>query len=302
MLYHYNIEEWIDTSGCKFGIYGSLDLFLISPIFQKHIAFLLRELHRLSGFEVLLHHFRMYNYSPTQRLLPISNCITNMAPLRPNFIPEYSKAVQEEFQLPDAISRSNHSLSLYVSTVRLTNISAIDINHRIVIIGAGCTTLSLLEALFFQPNQKYLTKFLNITVVSPHGIVYHRKPSALRDMLFVNNGHFDRQYLDSLCLRTYVNVVTGVMNFIDRKEKYIRLTDFTQIPYDYLLLLGGEQFQKPPENKEIKQKKSEFPQNVFIINTEGDAANALNQLQNLTEDQKQGEYLKIGAQFKIGFF
>lgn len=214
-----------------------------------------------------------------------------MAPLRPNFIPEYSKDVKKEFQLPDATSKLNQSLTLYMSTVRLTNMETIDINHRMVIIGAGSTTLAFLETLLFQPKQKYLIKFSNITVVSPHGIVYQKRPSALRDKLFVSNGHFDRQYLDSLCLKTYVHVVTGVINHIDRKEKYIRLTDYTKVPYDYLLLLGGEQFQKPPENKDIKQKRNEFPHNVFIINTEVDAANALNQLQHLTEHQKQGKRL-----------
>ncbi|RZB94437.1 hypothetical protein BDFB_012732, partial [Asbolus verrucosus] len=287
---HYNIESWLHSTG-RLGTQGSLEQFLVLPSFQRHVSFFLRELHRLSDFEVLFYRLKRYDYMYTHRTLPLINSIAHMAPVLTHIIPEYDERIAEEYQLPNSLLKKHQPFALYLTTPRVLSAPKIDINNKIVVVGAGTTTLAFLESLIFSRQPTALVCFNNVTVVSPHGIAYHKQPSPIRQIVFVSNGHLDRRYMDSICLKTYVNVVTGVMTSINRKEKYVGLNDDSYIPYDYLFLMCGEQFQKPPErNKDLTRhdmkKKSEFPQNVFIINTEADAANAFNALKNLAQSQK----------------
>ncbi|XP_063927085.1 cilia- and flagella-associated protein 61-like isoform X2 [Zophobas morio] len=292
---YYNLDDWMNTGETKFGAVGHVEQFLVSPIFQRHIKFFLREVHRLSNFDDLMYRLKSFDFMYTHRSMPISNAINNMLPILPNAIPEYSKQITEEYHLPAALNKYHQPFGLYLSTNRITSMVRVEINYRLVVVGAGSTTISFLESLIFGTNPNYMVVFPNITVVSPHGIAYHKQPSPIREMVFVGDGHLDRRYMDSICLRTYVHVVTGVMTMIDRKEKFISLNDDTHLPYDYLFLMCGEQFQKPPiKKKEIVKKRVDFPQNVFIINTEADAGNAFNALKNLTANQKQGNMVVFG--------
>ncbi|EFA04891.2 Uncharacterized protein C20orf26-like Protein [Tribolium castaneum] len=292
---HYNVDPWLSPKETRFGTYGSLEQFLLSPIFQRHINFFTRELHRLSDFDVLFYRLKRYDYIYSHRSLPIVNAIINMIPVLPNRVPEYSKQITDEFLLPTCLQKHHQPFGLYLSSLRLSSMPKIEINQKMVIIGAGLTTISFLESLIFGRNPNYLIVFTNITVVSPHGVTYHKPPSQVREMVFVNDGHVDRRYIDAISLKTYVHVVTGVMTSINRKEKYVGLNDESYLPYDYLFLMCGEQFQKPPlRKKEVVKKRTEFPQNVFIINTEVDAGNAFNALKSLTSGQKQGNMVVFG--------
>lgn len=292
---YYNIDAWISPKEARFGTYGCLEQFLISPVFQRHISFFMRELHRLSNFDILCYRLKRYDYMYSHRSLPVVNAILNMVPILPNQGPEYSQKTSGEYLLPQCLQKHHQPFGLYLSTIRLTSMPKIEINQKLVIVGAGLTTVAFLESLIFANNPNYLVSFSNVTVVSPHGVTYHKPPSPVREMVFVSDGHVDRRYMDSICLKTYINVVTGVMTSINRKEKYVGLNDDSFLPYDYLFLMCGEQFQKPPaKKKEIVKKRSEFPQNVFIINTEADAGNAFNALKNLTSGQKQGNMVVFG--------
>lgn len=90
--------------------------------------------------------------------------------------------------------------------------------------------------------------------------------------------------MEELSLRTYINIVNGIMTGLDRKKKRVIINGSSFIDYDYLFLMCGTQFQTPiVATRKKKKKQLAFPQNVFIINGTLDSNKALIKLQDLTE-------------------
>lgn len=167
-------------------------------------------------------------------------------------------------------------------------ISRYEVNTKIVVVGSSDTALAFLEALICSWTSFYHVYFTNVTVVSPHGLAYFRPPHKIRDMFFVHRSKFCFRWLNLTSLKTYVNVVFGVMTGINRKEKYITVGEESELPYDYLFLMCGHQFPrlhlKLVKNENVKWTLLDNPQNVFYINTEIDASQSLRKLKNLISE------------------
>ena len=126
---------------------------------------------------------------------------------------------------------------------------------RVVIVGASDTALSLLEHLVFNPH----LHFLNIVLVSPHGIP-KAPPTSLAQSCCSTE--------ESLCrlgLSTWINVVRGYLTALDREHQSIRVmsNDGEQVAvlaYDYLILTTGLQYQLPHAVSQTT------PKHVFTVN------------------------------------
>ncbi|XP_069686170.1 cilia- and flagella-associated protein 61-like [Periplaneta americana] len=185
------------------------------------------------------------------------------------------------------VLRKDEPFALYCMSPRYCSLSKISVNTRIVVVGASSTALSFLETLLFNSSSTYLS-FNNITLVARHGIPGDSDATKISNKLIIYEGHYNSQYLSMLNLRTWVNLIYGIMTAINREGKYIVINDEAILHYDYLMLFCGEQFEMPPTVSSSEPKEcihgrrasvdditSDVPQNVFCVNTEIDASNAL---------------------------
>lgn len=152
-------------------------------------------------------------------------------------------------------------------------------------VGSSDTALAFLEALICSWSPLYHVYFTNVTVVAPHGLAYFRPPHKIRDMFFPSNSKFCFRWLHLTSLKTYVNVVLGVMTSINRRDKYITVGADSELPYDYLFLMCGTQFPrlhiKSVRDQNMRWSYTDNPKNVFYINTEVDASQSLRMLKSL---------------------
>lgn len=86
--------------------------------------------------------------------------------------------------------------------------------------------------------------------------------------------------MDCLYLKSYINLVNGTMTAIDRKEKYITISGNYYLPYDYMFLMCGEQFNRP----ERIPSAGPLPENVFTINSHKDISRSLALLNRLVDN------------------
>lgn len=88
LKYHYDLSAAVNVKMHKTGKHGLLESLILSPIFEAHSKFFLRELHRLSDFSVLYYKHMTY-YSSGLRDKPLLNMLQNLFPIIPRNKPEY---------------------------------------------------------------------------------------------------------------------------------------------------------------------------------------------------------------------
>lgn len=291
---HYELMYWLDENHHKAGSYGLIEYLVLSPIFQRHSRFFLKEIHRLSDYSALYYCIFPSDTVNIQKGRPLCCAISDLIPIRPRPMFEFSHTNVEGCVPADVVHRKDAPFALYLSTARHCTLSRYEINKKIVVVGASDTSLSFLDSLLCSWSTSYYVTFTNVSVISPHGLPYQKEDNYIRDMMFVKRGHYNYRHMHLSSLRTYVNIVNAVMTGIDRKNKLIILNDNKFLAYDLLFLVCGEQFQKPIITAEKKEKKEggskkpkEFPENVFLINTETDANNALIKLKSLVIERRK---------------
>lgn len=93
---HYNLSNVINPNVHFSDRHGIIENALISPIFQKHANYFLREIHRLSQFDLLYYKLTPYDISITHRNRPLMNFMPNMLHVMPRRQVEYDLEVLEE--------------------------------------------------------------------------------------------------------------------------------------------------------------------------------------------------------------
>ncbi|KAK9704483.1 Cilia- and flagella-associated protein 61, N-terminal domain [Popillia japonica] len=285
---HYQLSAWTDMNRHKVGCHGTINCFIMSPIFDKHTRFFLQELHRLSDYSILF--YRIFpddmNVNQTRR---IACSLGVLLPVIPSSLSENEVTSTEFWKLPEVLNHMEDPYSLYISTPLHCGLTRTEINIKIVVVGASDVALSFLVELLFKNNPNYRVTFNNITLVSPHGVCRQRT-NKVRDILIPSRGVLHGYYLSQLSLRTYVNIVNGVMTAINRKQKTITVNN-TFLPYDMLFLTCGRQYQMPQRTG--KGRRAEFPDNVFIVNSEIDADVALMKLNRIISDLAMSKYTVV---------
>ena len=262
---HYNVEDYILYPQHATYEHGHLHHFVLNPVFDRHRKYVLREVMRLWGKTNV--YFRVYaEGADLEGVSPytLSPILDDMVPVRRRRQVVYPLDKLMSNAPSTRIRDNGVPYALSFLTRKLMHEPKITINHRIVVVGASDTALSLLEAMCIKSH----LRFNNLTLVSPHGL-----PSGNDDRpadSFLSNTHAysanDRQ---QIALETWVNVVEDKMVRIDRDYKCLVLESGAVLPYDCLVLTPGLQYlSAAPESPNP-------PNNVFALNDKEDAADFL---------------------------
>ncbi|CAH1279957.1 unnamed protein product [Diabrotica balteata] len=289
---HYKLSE-VHASSFSPGSHGIIEIFVISPIFQRHDKFFLRDIHRLCDYSILFYRHSPYDSSEAYRERPLVNNIQNLLPVLPIMQPEFDIGLlkNEECAPSDVVTDKKEPFALYVSTVNLSSLSRQVINTKIVIVGCSHTALSFIQSLLFKQTTNQMVTYNNITMVCPNGLSHKKISNKIKEGFMVKKNFMDARYMDMISLKTYVNFVLGKVTKIDRKEQYIIINNDSFLPYDMLFLMIGEQFQKPTRPNKIPFQES--PDNVFVINNALDANQAVTKLRHLYHKGNDRNYVII---------
>ncbi|KAL1138368.1 hypothetical protein AAG570_008432 [Ranatra chinensis] len=239
--------------------------------------------------------------------------LMHWVPVSPRRLPIYSKALRS--RLPPYHDNPHNPFGLFYINTRICSTMKILCNFRIVIVGSGDTTLGFLEHLIFSPTSVH-RGYGNIVLICdrglPPGELFEEESWArLRRSMLVERGRYQRHYLQSLALHAWVTVVRGRMTAIDRKEKLVVVEGGEgAVRYDYLFLFCGKQFGKPPappkgvtplahcrmefeKNPDLDSFLEELPKNMFVINNEFEAEDALRTLRVLMLKREEGQLIVV---------
>ncbi|XP_045466200.1 cilia- and flagella-associated protein 61-like isoform X2 [Harmonia axyridis] len=275
IMSHYTMYRWVDERSQEKGSYAVIENLLIYPVFQNFSTFFLTQMHALADYSVIFYVITPEDMS-AERQRPICNIIQQFIPITPRMVQDYSpKYLKGDLMPAEHITKLDTPFSLFLSMTRLSSISRIEINARIVVVGSGDTASSFLETLICTSSPDLLVTFTSVVVVSPHGLAHQKEPNRARDTFFIHRGHFSHRYMHLTSLRAHLNFTPSIISEIKRQDKQVIMSDGTFLPYDILVLLVGEQYQAPTLKK---GGYSDIPANVFIINTDTDATYALKKL------------------------
>ncbi|KPI92613.1 Uncharacterized protein C20orf26-like [Papilio xuthus] len=297
----YRIQKYHYQSNGIFAGFSALKTVLIYPVFEVHFRFFSREMMRLSECTTLVW---MTAYRNKWVAHKANTLAIAMIPLVPRGSEVDCVSIPEIKKL-NTISNSLEAFSTWFISKKFTTVPKVNVDTRIVIVGASRTTMAFLNALLFSDSCTYLT-FTNVTLISPSGLPYVRHSKALVENMFLKCRTNTDRYLKSVPYSYYVNIIQGTMTEIHRRAKYVGLANGNKYNYDLLFLLFGKQYQHPTYMKTIldredKMKKGlipiytpldvpicarercfskKLPENVFIINNLSDANKALKYIRN----------------------
>ncbi|XP_050302065.1 cilia- and flagella-associated protein 61-like [Anthonomus grandis grandis] len=280
----YDISTWVPLNYFKSGTFGIIESFVLATNFHWAGRYLKRELHRLSDYLVLFYKYKNIEKG-TFKERPIVNLLHWFQPVLPRRMPEYDfKMLSEEgYGDCEVLTKKDH-FALYVSTISQSSIQRIPINTRIVVVGCSNTAYAFLEALLLrQNNPNYKCDFNNVTLVCADG--FHVKLSKkVKELFMVQKNFMTDKHIDMMNLKAFVNVVSGNISQINRKERYITVNERNALRYDLLFLMCGEKFQKPLQD--YRMPFAENPDNFFLINCPADGNKAITKLR----DFQKGDY------------
>ncbi|XP_049875581.1 cilia- and flagella-associated protein 61-like [Pectinophora gossypiella] len=292
------------------GGFSMLKTALVYPAFAPHYAFFAREMMRMTASTTLVWLTAYRNKWVAHKANGIATAMTPV-PYRGRS----DSRIKEDLRHVYNKSKKILSFSAWFISKKLTSISKLNVDTRIVVVGASRTALAFLSALLFGDSSTYLT-FTNVTLVSTHGLPYSRNHNSSAELMFPRFYTTSGRYLKSTPFTFYVNTVHGTMVEINKQDKYIRTDHGGKVFYDMLFLLIGRQHQHPMYMRSMSLREQEIkrgrippyvtmdnpsyiesqrepptdlriPENVFIINDIFDATKALNLLKNsITDYQK----------------
>ncbi|XP_061376946.1 cilia- and flagella-associated protein 61-like [Danaus plexippus] len=309
-LHKYHIQAGKDAG------FATLKAIVVYSVFEPHYRFFARELLRLSGNNSLLWLTAYKNKWVTHKANSLAGAMIPLTP-RPT---EIDCTSVPELRRIRNLSKTVVAFSSWFISNKLTSVARINIDTRIIVVGASRTAMSFLNTLIFSDSSSYLF-FTNVTLVSPDGLPYARRTKHASEMMFEKNRLNSDKYLKSMPYTYYVNVVQGYLIEINKKQKYITISTGGSLHYDLLFLLFGKQYQHPDYLKNILYKEklkrrgdiplytrldipqsnpeptvSNFtPSNVFIVNSIHDANRALNFVKSFMWQDMDYKIIVYGA-------
>ncbi|OWR42822.1 hypothetical protein KGM_211353 [Danaus plexippus plexippus] len=306
-LHKYHIQAGRDAG------FATLKAIVVYSVFEPHYRFFARELLRLSGNNSLLWLTAYKNKWVTHKANSLAGAMIPLTP-RPT---EIDCTSVPELRRIRNLSKTVVAFSSWFISNKLTSVARINIDTRIIVVGASRTAMSFLNTLIFSDSSSYLF-FTNVTLVSPDGLPYARRTKHASEMMFEKNRLNSDKYLKSMPYTYYVNVVQGYLIEINKKQKYITISTGGSLHYDLLFLLFGKQYQHPDYLKNIlyKEKRGDIPlytrldipqsnpeptvsnftpSNVFIVNSIQDANRALNFVKSFMWQDMDYKIIVYGA-------
>ncbi|XP_076819152.1 cilia- and flagella-associated protein 61-like isoform X1 [Clavelina lepadiformis] len=252
---HYNIEDFIYFNHHRRDEHGHLHHFVLNPIFQHYSKHFLKEVLR-QGHKSCLYYPLYPNYTEQDCVNKhsLATGLNFMVPVRARRQIDYpleelginapSKRVTAKFPLY-ALNHINRKLTLEPK---------VTINARVVVIGASDVGIAFLESICFCPH----LRFNNLTLISKRGLPDSLHSSALS---------YTSDDLAYLSLRSWVNVVQGIMTAIDRSKKQVVMSDGARVSYDHLILCTGQQYQIPaPTGADVENSATNHDLSKSAVN------------------------------------
>ncbi|XP_047998163.1 cilia- and flagella-associated protein 61-like [Leguminivora glycinivorella] len=277
---------------------------LVYPVFEVHFRFFFREIMRLSGADTLIW---FTGYRNKWVIHKANSMALSMVPLKPRqWDPVFS--LVPELKKIGKMAKKVMAFSSWFLSKKLTSVTRLNVDTRIIVVGASRTAVGFLSKLLFSDASSYLT-FTSVTLVSTDGLPYVRHPDPCAEMMFPHHRTTTQNYLQSTPYTYYANVVQGTLVEINKEDKYIIIASGQRYYYDKLFLMLGQQFQHPDYLKAVLDRERDIrhgmtpsytrldvpslrepqietnydtPPNVFIINTIADANKVVRQVRNLT--------------------
>ncbi|NXA07803.1 CFA61 protein, partial [Sapayoa aenigma] len=285
---HYSIEDFIDCNYHQQEEHGHLCHFVLNPVFHHYTKYFLKEMLRLAHKSSL--YYPIYpQYVEGKLQSPCAHSLTSalhyMAPVRPRRQIAYPLRELGMNAPSEQLSKDQLSYSLNYTNQKLVLESKVSINTRIVVVGASDVGISFLETLIFWPR----LKFNNLTLISVHGLPGKDPPVSKHRRFLINSHCFNDEDYAQMSLCSWVNVVVGKMTGINRAAKYVVVSEEKKVPYDYLVLCTGQNYQalaptgadisKLPTNREVMSKwpqryTGKVPSNHFTLNDTQDCLRA----------------------------
>ncbi|NWV31133.1 CFA61 protein, partial [Grantiella picta] len=280
---HYDIEDFIHFNHYQQEEHGHLCHFVLNPAFHHYTKYFLKEILRLAHKSSL--YYPIYpEYVEGKFQHPCAHSLTSalhyMAPVRPRRQIVYPLEELGVNAPSEQVSKDQLIYSLNHTNRKLVLESKVCINTRIVVVGASDVGISFLETLIFWPR----LKFNNLILISPHGLP-GKDPQSSKHRRFLINSHcFNDEDYARMSLCSWVNVVVGKMTGINRTAKYVIVSEEEKVPYDYLVLCTGQNYQAlAPTGAEISEVTSKRPQrhmekvpcNHFTLNDAQDCLEAV---------------------------
>nr|XP_046473133.1 cilia- and flagella-associated protein 61-like isoform X1 [Neodiprion pinetum] len=287
---HYRIEDHISFDNVPIDSHGRIIHLTMMPIFANLHRYFFLELMRLSDKRALYYRLYHSDASALTRSEPLVTFLGEMIPVTPRRRLKYCLDNYPDAQPADyVLQESVENFALYMMVPRIASIQKLDVNVRVIVVGASDCGLSVLETLAFGPNASTIS-FTNLTLISRDGIPFENRPDDMEKNELPFKGRYSRDYRHLIGTRAWINVVHGTLTAINRKDKFVKISSMGALSYDYLVLACGLQYHRPKFLKELRaEKKGNFnnyptPENCLTINTERDAANSLNYCQRVVTD------------------
>ncbi|NXK92481.1 CFA61 protein, partial [Formicarius rufipectus] len=281
---HYNIEDFIHFDYHQKEEHGHLCHFVLNPVFHRYTKHFLKEILRLAHKSAL--YYPIYpQYVEGKFQNPCAHSLTSalhsMAPVRRRRQIVYPLQELGVNAPAEHISKDQLSYSLNHTNRKLVLESKVSINTRIVVVGASDVGISFLETLIFWPH----LKFNNLTMISAHGLPGKDPPGSKRRRFLINSHCFNDEDYAQMSLCSWVNVVVGKMTGINRAAKYVIVSKEKKVPYDYLVLCTGQNYQalaptgaditEVPTNSQVmrswpQRHTGKVPSNHFTLNDDQD--------------------------------
>ncbi|GAB1605044.1 cilia- and flagella-associated protein 61-like isoform X1 [Argonauta hians] len=236
---HYNIEDYIYYNHHHRSEHGHLCHFVMNPAFKYLSKFFMKEILRQS-YKTCLYHPLYPPYVPPEvsGYHSMLTCLSELIPVthrRQIIYPD-----QLGINAPsDKILNKKPPFALTHMNQKLALESKLTVNARIVVVGASTLGLTFLDTLVFSPH----LSFNNLTLVSPHGLPGDTMPHPNIQNIMAHNFQYTLEDLALKSLSTWVNVISSKMTKIVREKKLLHTGDGHVVPYDFLVLCCGLQYQ-----------------------------------------------------------
>ncbi|KAI8924099.1 hypothetical protein BC831DRAFT_498577 [Entophlyctis helioformis] len=199
---------------------------IFNPLFEVQARWVFQEVMRQSQSPCLLF---LVDEAAQQDLASQRVALRELVPVKRRRVIEFPDNMRDGVPMPDPLP-----FNLQLITPSLIFEPRIAINSRIVVLGGSDVSTAFLERLVYTPH----LHFTHLTLISKGG-----PPRMASKCHFVNQRCYTSLELDQLALDYYVDVICESTEELDRESKLIHLDSGRLVPYDYLVMCPGMQYQ-----------------------------------------------------------